>query len=349
MIQSAMMFALGVFVSGLVWLAFSVALVRRARRITERRLLAGIATRRAEFDTERDELRARHAVQMHRLEREVSRVLDMATAYRLEADLKERDLMIARAELEAQREDFADIETRLTGGHDIIQDLERRAAEAGSALRAAQHQLKLETKRRASAEEALDEASVLADQRRVALTALRAENNALRARLGEEAGAPLPFELGLPKLPRAVIAMDDAEDAGEPAEQAAQPEMGGSVVPLPTRNRALPMQTPEQSAATVAEAARDLQRIADEVENDGSIGEAAESVPAAQLPRLPEATVPGVANIGEFVALRMATSSGEANGEAKPEEPVSEKAESQFFEALAEIRALKRAASQAGE
>jgi hypothetical protein len=80
MIQSAMMFALGVFVSGLVWLAFSVALVRRARRITERRLLAGIATRRAEFDTERDELRARHAVQMHRLEREVSRVLDMATA-----------------------------------------------------------------------------------------------------------------------------------------------------------------------------------------------------------------------------------------------------------------------------
>ena len=92
MIQSAMMFALGVFVSGLVWLAFSVALVRRARRLTERRLLAGIAMRRAEFETERDELRARHAVQMHRLEREVSRVLDMATAHRLEADLKERDL-----------------------------------------------------------------------------------------------------------------------------------------------------------------------------------------------------------------------------------------------------------------
>ena len=113
MIQSAMMFALGVFVSGLVWLAFSVAFVRRARRITERRLLAGIATRRAEFERERDELRARHAVQMHRLEREVSRVLDMATAYRLEADLKERDLMSARAELDAEREDFSDIETRL--------------------------------------------------------------------------------------------------------------------------------------------------------------------------------------------------------------------------------------------
>ena len=90
MIQSAMIFALGFFVSGLVWLAFSVALVRRTRRLTERRLLAGIAMRRAEFESERDELRARHAVQMHRLEREVSHVLDMATAYRLEADLKER-------------------------------------------------------------------------------------------------------------------------------------------------------------------------------------------------------------------------------------------------------------------
>jgi hypothetical protein len=350
MIQSAMMFALGVFVSGLVWLAFSVALVRRARRITERRLLAGIATRRAEFDTERDELRARHAVQMHRLEREVSRVLDMATAYRLEADLKERDLMIARAELDAEREDFSDIETRLTGERDNIQDLERRAAEAGSALRAAQHQLQLEIKRRASAEEALDEASILADQRRVALAALRAENNALRARLGEEPGAPLPFELGLPRLPRAVTAMDDADDAAElAAEGAARPEVGGSVVPLPTRNRPVPTESPEQSAAAVAEATRDLQRLAHEAQSNGSAEADAASAATSQHPRMPDAPVPGVANIGEFVALRMASPSEETNGEAKPDEEVGEKAESQFFEALAEIRALKRAASQAGE
>ena len=169
MIQSAMIFALGVFVSGLVWLAFSVALVRRARRLTERRLLAGIAVRRAEFETERDELRARHAVQMHRLEREVSRVLDMATAHRLEADLKERDLVNARAELVADEEDFVDIERRLSAEREMIQDLERRHAEVGAALRSAQHALKLEAKRRASAEEALDEATLLADQRRLAL------------------------------------------------------------------------------------------------------------------------------------------------------------------------------------
>jgi hypothetical protein len=352
MIQSAMMFALGVFVSGLVWLAFSVALVRRAKRLTERRLLAGVATRRAEFDAERDELRARHAVQMHRLEREVSRVLDMATAYRLEADLKERDLMSARAELAAHREDFVEAETRLMGERESIQDLERRHAEAGSALRAVQHQLKMETKRRAAAEEALDEASILADQRRIALTALRAENNALRARLGEEPGAPLPFELEQPKLPRAVAVLASADgeepvETMEPAvatavEAAPKIEVGGSVVPLPTRPRPVPVESPERSAAVVAEAARDLQRIAGEAK---LAAEDAENVAVvAQRPRMPEATAPGVTNIGELVALRMASAPAANGSGASQDEPeVTEKAETQFFEALAEIRALKRA------
>jgi hypothetical protein len=355
MIQSAMMFALGIFVSGLVWLAFSVALVRRARRLTERRLLAGIATRRAEFDAERDELRARHAVQMHRLEREVSRVLDMATAHRLEADLKERDLMSARAELSAHREDFDDIETRFKDERDAMQELERRHAETGSALRAAQHQLQQEKKRRAAAEEALDEASILADQRRVALAALRTENDALRERLGEEPGAPLPYELEEPQLPRAVTAMDGEEAVVEEAvveeaaveeavvEQAPQPEVGGSVVPL--RPRPVPVEPLEQPAAAVAEAADEGRSVAAAEAED----EEAAAAPAAQRPRMPDA--PGVANVGELVALRTAGSrddSDEAAG-SEEEQEVSEEAESQFFEALAKIRALKRTANQAGE
>ena len=332
MIQSAMIFALGVFASGLVWLAFSVALVRRARRITERRLLAGIAVRRAEFEAERDELRARHAVQLYRREREFSRVLDLATAHRLEADLKERDLMNARAELVADEEDFLDIEKRLAGEREVIQDLERRHAEAGAALRAAQHALKLESKRRASAEEALDEASILADQRRLALTALRSENNMLRERLGEQPGSPVPFELDDARLPRALVraAIEDIE------EQEALPQTGGSVVPMPTRVRQAVSESPDQSAAVVAEATRDLQRIAGEGKD------------AVREPRMPAAAGPGPSDVGELVALRIATSDG---AEPKPKPAAEGKAtpESRFFEALAEIRALKRAANQAGE
>src|SRR5688500_19660151 len=109
MIHSAMMFALGFFVSGLAWLAQSVALVRRARRLTERRLLASLSTRRAEFETERDELRARHAVQMYRLEREVSRILDMATAHRLEADVVEHDLVSLKAELAVREVEITEL------------------------------------------------------------------------------------------------------------------------------------------------------------------------------------------------------------------------------------------------
>jgi hypothetical protein len=340
MIQSAMIFALGVFVSGLAWLAFSVALVRRARRLTERRLLAGIAVRRAEFETERDELRARHAVQMYRLEREVSRVLDMATAHRLEADLKERDLVNARAELVADEEDFVDIERRLSAERELIQDLERRHAETGAALRSAQHALKLEAKRRASAEEALDEATLLADQRRLALMSLRSENDLLRERLGEDAGAPLPFELADAKMPRAdsVEIEDEVDDT--PEAEVARPQMGGSVVPLPTRARQMAASSTEPS-----DAAGDLKRIGGE-SRDGSRG--------GPPPRMPAATIPGATNIGELVALRMvppasAEDVAEAKAKQAADEPKGDSPEHRFFAALAEIRALKRAANQAGE
>jgi hypothetical protein len=341
MIQSAMIFALGVFVSGLAWLALSVALVRRARRLTERRLLAGIAVRRAEFETERDELRARHAVQMYRLEREVSRVLDMATAHRLEADLKERDLVNARAELVADEEDFVDIERRLSAERELIQDLERRHAEVGAALRSAQHALKLEAKRRATAEEALDEATLLADQRRLALMSLRSENDQLRARLGEDPSAPLPFELADAKMPRA----DSVEIEGDEEEVAVEeielprPQLGGSVVPLPTRHR--------QAAAPVASADDDV------IDFRHISSEARDGSRAAPPPRMPAAAVPGSANVGELVALRMAPQPpAEIQPEGKdglaPDQP-KDSPEQRFFAALAEIRALKRAASQAGE
>ena len=341
-----MMFALGFFVSGLLWLAFSVALVRRARRLTERRLLAGIGTRRAEFDTERDELRARHAVQMHRLEREVSRVLDQATAHRLDADLKERDLVNARAELYAREDDMQDIEQRLEGERDLVQDLERRHAEAGSALRSTQHALKLEGKRRAIAEEGLDEASMLADQRRLALTALRMENDALRARLGEPPGTPLSVELEDTRLPR------PTPQAPEPMPELPALPTGGSVVPLPTRARQMAQESPDKSVAVVAEATRDLQRLAGE--GGGQLANGVWRAPAVPEPRMPVASLPGDGNVSELIALRMVPpatppSAAETGEKAKPAPDVEERAETRFFEALAEIRALKRAANQAGE
>ncbi len=69
---------------------------------------------------------------------------------------------------------------------------------------------------------------------------------------------------------------------------------------------------------------------------------------------MPAATIPGATNIGELVALRMvppasAEDAAEAKAKQAAEEPKGDTPEHRFFAALAEIRALKRAANQAGE
>jgi hypothetical protein len=327
MILSAMMFALGVFVSGLVWLALAAALVRRARRLTERRILASVATRRAEFQAERDELRARHAVEMHRQEREASRVLDMATAHRLEADVKERELVSLKAEFLAREEDFADLQQRLAVERSLLQDLERSNAEAGTALRAAQHTLELEIRRRTVAEETLNEIEAAADQRRLEISALRAENEALRAIAPERAGPPVaPDAAAPPKLPL-------------PSRMPTPPALpqGASIVSLPARPR--PAGEDRSSATLVAEAARDLQRLVGEAHGDFAQG--VRRAPArAERGAGPRAVEPSL----------VAAPDPPRNG-AQPAKPAEakESPEKRFFKALAEIRALKRSATPAGE
>lgn len=348
MIQSAMMFALGVFVSGLAWLALAVALVRRARRLTAWTILAGVSTRRAEFDTERDELRARHAVEMHRQGQEVSRVLDMATAYRLEADVKENDIASLRAELKAREEDLQDLEESLADQREAYVDLELRHAEAGAALRAAQHQLKLEGKRRAIAEEALNEASITGDQRRIELSALRAQNEALRTALGDR----LPFDHAenLPNVaqdaprPDHVPELPSQAPVPEPIHlrdlrEAGQRGLGASVVPLRVR----PAASAEQSAALVADAMRDLQRLAGDGPDDFGNGAWRASVSTDFAP----SGIFGEPRITDLDLHRSQLAASTAG--AKADDDGEDRAEKRFMAALSEIRLLKRASSKAGE
>jgi hypothetical protein len=332
MIYSAMIFALGVFVSGLLWLGLTVALVGRAKRLTARRILANVATRRAEFETERDALRAKHAVEMHRVEREVDRVLDMATAYRLESDVKERDVASMRAELEAREEEAHEMQQRLAAERELLQDLERRHAEAGATLRAVQHALSLEVKRRAMADEAADAASMIAEQQRAELGALRAEAEALRAILSE-------------RLPA-----DDLDairiTADRPDPFAALSPPGGSVVPLHARPRVSTAMAapPEPSATPPTDVESEVQELAGETHAD--FGRGAWRAAAAIEPRMPVVNAP--AEPADLEKRRAA----QANTDlaiATPSPTRAQDAETRFFEALAEIRALKRAANQAGE
>jgi len=150
MIQAAMMFALGFSVCGLIALAVSSALARRTRRLAEHRVKQRYATKRLEFETERDELRARHAVAVQRLERDVRRLGDEATAYRLESALKDIEINSLHSDVDSKDEEIDDLSDRLDELHEQLRESDRRLAESGTALRAARHALQMK-----SAEDAL--------------------------------------------------------------------------------------------------------------------------------------------------------------------------------------------------
>ncbi len=238
MIESAMMFALGVFVSGLLALTFFGAYARRTRRVVERRLRARMSVGRAEIDAERDELRARHAVEVRRLEREIGHLRDQATASRLDGDVKEQELTGLRAEIEAMTADIADYEERLDELLEQLHEVERESAERAGTIRALQFEVEREEEYRAQIEEALSEASDLARQRWIEGERLFAENAELRA-LMERAGPqrtaktildPRPAAvadfIGPPKKPRAHT--DQHERAHENAVPPVVPAAGKS-------------------------------------------------------------------------------------------------------------------------
>jgi hypothetical protein len=322
MILSAMMFALGVFVTGLLSLGFCVALVRRTRRVTERRILTAISARRAEFDAERDELRARHAIQMHRLEREVARVLDMATAHRLEADVKDRDLLNLRAEMQAQAEEARELQERFEEQRVALQEFERKSAESGTSLRASRHALKLESKRRTAIEDSLDHALATVEQQQIEIAALKSRLASLAGEAefsqDESGDAILAKANGSPVLPKA------------------------SVIPLPLRLRTA---APEE-----IDVSPETKHAPHEANGAHWTGTDAAALPEADAWRVSaeeaEADPEAVEHANGFDA------NGKAPDEAAAPAPQGKQAadpESLFVEALAEIRALKRAANSPAE
>jgi hypothetical protein len=117
-------------------------------------------------------------------------------------------------------------------------------------------------------------------------------------------------------------------------------------VALPTRPRQTAADAGAESAALVAEAARDLHRIAGEGqrlagEDGGDLAKAARRAPANAESRMPQTDEFEAAGVTSDLEKRRAPSpSGPAAATGDPETRLSQ--------ALAQIRALKRA-NQAGE
>lgn len=333
MILSAMMFALGTFVTGLVALFFSIALVRRTRRVTEKRILSAVSTRRAEFDAERDELRARHAVELHRLEREVARVLDLATAHRLDADVKDRDLLLSRAELGSAREEIAELRQRLADTRAGFEEIERKHAESSTALRASRHALKLESRRRVALEESLDHALAVADEKRLEASALAAQLASLR--LGASHA-----EADEASLDSSNASTEESAPLPAPKAPGRRPRRG-SVVPLPLRSRV------RADPAEPAGSAEDVPRLDLEEGDVNSI--AAQADADLETPTWRVSAEPAISPDGGKSDAGIRETTAPETVQPARSRAAADEAEAAFGDAVAEVRALKRASKPAAE
>ena len=386
MIESVMFFALGVFACGLVSLALLRPLVRRTRRVAEKNLRAVLATRRSEFQVERDELRARHALTVRQLERDSGALRDMATAHRLEADLGEQENADLRADLDARETEVDELAERLQGVQDSLLQAERKLAESGSALRTAHHALESEAGRRADLHDRLAEMTRLAEQRRLEIIGLRAEMARLRSRMGFAAVSALSADaiadadIRQPAIPVLRPSGFTAEPLDPPAgalipgggpvspilERAAdiislpEPAFAGpqrqatETAPATAQPAELPAdhlaETPE--AENIRKIASEIHRIAGEAAADLERGvwRALAQPPATNAPHEPPN---GSATAAPAQIISPPQDAGAAakpgNVEALRRVQDVKAAEARFKQALEDIRALKRAAGPAGE
>jgi hypothetical protein len=393
MIESVMFFALGVFASGLVALAILRALVRRTRRVTEKHLRASLATRRVEFQAERDELKARNAVTVRQLEREGGAFRDQATAHRLEADLREQENADLRADLNAREEEVEELTERLQTVQDSLLQAERKLAESGTALRTAHHALESEAGRRADLHDRLAEMTQMAEQRRQEIIGLRAEMARMRSKLGFAAVSDLSADrfgaAGPPWSDIAIVRTSGAASApADPPASGLIPnggpvppilERAANIINLPEpalarpRHRATgtdrasrrppagPLADPPE-AENIRKIASEIHRIAGEAAADLERGvwRALAHPPAANAPQNqangsatmadPEIAPPQTDDgDGEPTHAQSPAPAKPGNVEALRRVQDVKAAEERFKQALEEIRALKRAASLAGE
>ncbi|SEP61070.1 hypothetical protein SAMN05216548_10183 [Faunimonas pinastri] len=278
MIQSAMMFALGAFVCGLLALGLGVAFARRARRLTERRLLAAFASRRSEFAVERDEMRVRHAVQIRRMEQEIDRLLEWASGQRSRSETRASDAFALRAELSERDRTIRQLQDSLGGTEERLKHAETRLGETREALRKAETRLRsLPARHAAPLQQPTSEEQPVKAEAELAASARssRAHGAARMSAFTDPASAFSP------------TAPNEIRISDVPAAASMAPQQGGLAVEFPSSRS--DTESPENGTAVIHRIAEELRRISGEAE--GTFGRRIWRAPAtpAQGETVPEA------------------------------------------------------------
>jgi chromosome segregation ATPase len=127
LILEIMVFVLGAVAAGLVALMVTPAVGRQAARRAQARLIAALPANRSEVEAEKDQLRARFAMNQRRLESAIGRLNEKLAARMVEAN--------------QQREQMASLARREAELSTLRSDLERRVAELTTGVERAEHRL----------------------------------------------------------------------------------------------------------------------------------------------------------------------------------------------------------------
>ncbi len=185
MIEQSLYFALGFLAATLLSLAVLPAFWRRAYRLSRREIEATLPLSPKEIAAERDQLRAKAAVERVQLEQAVDAV--EARRQKAMVEIGQKAILLAERgdELTARDASIAALEARAGGLDATLAATQDILAETRGKLGAAQAELAQLAKDHGALEARRTEIEDLADQRRVEIAALKTNLEAQKARIGE--------------------------------------------------------------------------------------------------------------------------------------------------------------------
>ena len=185
MIEPIMYLAIGFLVSMLFGLMIVPLVHNRAVRLTTRRMEAATPLSMAEIQADKDQLRADFAMSARRLELSVEQLRAKTASQLAELGKKSDAINRMKLELSEKTATIFSLEAREKSMKDQLRGTEEEFAAKTQLLRGAEQELIEKQAELAKLNHDLSDKAMMADSRQVELVAVRAQIDALQARVGE--------------------------------------------------------------------------------------------------------------------------------------------------------------------
>jgi chromosome segregation ATPase len=185
MIEPIMYLAIGFLVSMLFGLMIVPLVHNRAVRLTTRRLEAATPLSMAEIQADKDQLRAEFAMSARRLEMSVDQLRNKTTSQLAELGKKSDAINRMKIELSEKTATIFSLEAREKAMNDQLRATEEEFAAKTQLLRGAETALIEKQAELAKLNHDLSDKSMVAETRQVELVTVRAQIDALQARVGD--------------------------------------------------------------------------------------------------------------------------------------------------------------------